>query len=145
MRNRNSVLSVILAAVMITTSAFAVMGASQRNAAYAAITPCNDSYVYNLSRYEGTSVINFGEYTNTQPVASRRAATTRLTFDSIEVSNNCDGLPVTEIIKTYAESMVTLGYDCKRPCDYTYIFIKGKEYVKIVYNRFVNKIFIVYR
>ena len=143
MRNKNSVLSVILAAVMITTSAFAIMGMSPKGVY--AITPCNDSRVHQLSRYEGTTVINFGEYTNTQPVASRRAATTRLTFDSVEVSNSCDGLPVTEIIKTYAESMVALGFDCKRPCDHTYIFSKGKEYMKIVYNRIVHKIFIVYR
>lgn len=142
MRNKNSVLSVILTAVMITTSAFVIMGTPT---GVCAITPCNDAYVHQLSRYEGTTIISFGEYTNTQPVASRRAATTRFTFDSVEVSNNCDGLPVTEIIKTYAESMVALGFDCKHPCDHTYIFIKGKEYMKIVYSRIVHKIFIVYR
>lgn len=143
MRNKNSVLSVILTAVMITTSAFIVMGASPQGVY--AITPCNDTYVHQLSRYEGTAIINFGEYTNTQPAASRRAGVTRITYDSVEVSKNCDGLPVAEIIKTYAESMVALGFICKYHCDHIYIFVKGKEYVKVVYDRIVHKIFIVYR
>lgn len=143
-----SILSFIVVTVMLTTSAFIIMGMSQRCTAYAesAILPCNDECIHQLARYGKTGIINFGEFTNTSPVAVRRKAEySKITYDSIKVSKSCDGLPVTEIIRTYVESMVVLGFDYTRPGSYTYIFIRGNNYAKLEYDRFKNKIIIMYR
>lgn len=142
------ILSFIIVTVMLTTSAFIIMGMSQRCTAYAesAISPCNDECIHQLARYGKTEIINFGEFTNTSPVAVRRKAEySKITYDSIKVSKSCDGLPVTEIIRTYAESMVVLGFDYMRPGSYTYIFIRGNNYAKLEYDRFRDRIIIIYK
>ncbi len=143
-----SILSFIIVTIMLTTSAFIIMGMSQRCTAYAesTISPCNDECIHQLARYGKTAIINFGEFTNTSPVTVRRKAEySKITYDSIKVSKNCDGLPVTEIIRTYAESMVVLGFDYLRPGSYTYIFIRGNDYAKLEYDRFRDRIIIMYR
>ena len=143
-----SILSFIIVTIMLTTSAFIIMGMSQRCTAYAesTISPCNDECIHQLARYGKTAIINFGEFTNTSPVAVRRKAEySKITYDSIKVSKNCDGLPVTEIIRTYAESMVVLGFDFTHPGSYTYIFIRGNDYAKLEYDRFRDRIIIMYR
>lgn len=143
-----SILSIIIVAVMLTTTGFVIMGMSQRCTAYAesTISPCNDKCIHQLMRYNKTSIINLGEFTNTQPVAVRRKAdTTQITYDSIKMSKNCDGLPVTEIIRTYADSMVVLGFNFEMLGTRTYIFIKGNDYLRLEYNRFLDKIYIWYR
>ena len=143
-----SILSFIIVAVMLTTSAFIIMGMSQRCTAYAesTISPCNDECIHQLARYGKTEIINFGEFTNTSPVAVRRKAEySKITYDSIKVSKRCDGLPVTEIIRTYVESMVVLGFDYSRPGSYTYIFIRGNDYAKLEYDRFRDRIIILYK
>lgn len=143
-----SILSCIVVTVMLTTSAFIIMGMSQRCTAYAesTISPCNDECIHQLARYGKTEIINFGEFTNTSPAAVRRkAGYSKITYDSIKVSKSCDGLPVTEIIRNYVESMVVLGFDYSRPGSYTYIFIRGNDYAKLEYDRFRDKIIIMYR
>ncbi len=147
-RELKGLLSLIVVTIMLTTSAFIIMGMSQRCTAYAesTISPCNDECVHQLARYGKTAIINFGEFTNTSPVAVRRKAEySKITYDSIKVSKNCDGLPVAEIIRTYAESMVVLGFDYSRPGSYTYIFIRGNSYAKLEYDRFRDRIIIMYR
>ncbi len=147
-RELKGLLSLIVVTIMLTTSAFIIMGMSQRCTAYAesTISPCNDECIHQLARYGKTAIINFGEFTNTSPVAVRRKAEySKITYDSIKVSKNCDGLPVTEIIRTYAESMVVLGFDYMRPGSYTYIFIRGNDYAKLEYDRFRDRIIIIYR
>lgn len=147
-RELKGLLSLIVVTIMLTTSAFIIMGMSQRCTAYAesTISPCNDECVHQLARYGKTAIINFGEFTNTSPVAVRRKAEySKITYDSIKVSKNCDGLPVTEIIRTYVESMVVLGFDYSRPGSYTYIFIRGNDYAKLEYDRFRDRIIIIYR
>lgn len=147
-RELKGLLSLIVVTIMLTTSAFIIMGMSQRCTAYAesTISPCNDECIHQLARYGKTAIINFGEFTNTSPVAVRRKAEySKITYDSIKVSKNCDGLPVTEIIRTYAESMVVLGFDYTRPGSYTYIFIRGNNYAKLEYDRFRDRIIIMYR
>lgn len=147
-RELKGLLSLIVVTIMLTTSAFIIMGMSQRCTAYAesTISPCNDECIHQLARYGKTAIINFGEFTNTSPVAVRRKAEySKITYDSIKVSKNCDGLPVTEIIRTYAESMVVLGFDYMRPGSYTYIFIRENDYAKLEYDRFRDRIIIIYR
>lgn len=147
-RELKGLLSLIVVTIMLTTSAFIIMGMSQRCTAYAesTISPCNDECIHQLARYGKTEIINFGEFTNTSPVTVRRKAEySKITYDSIKVSKNCDGLPVTEIIRTYAESMVVLGFDYTRPGSYTYIFIRGNVYAKLEYDRFRDRIIIIYR
>lgn len=147
-RELKGLLSLIVVTIMLTTSAFIIMGMSQRCTAYSesTISPCNDECVHQLARYGKTAIINFGEFTNTSPVAVRRKAEySKITYDSIKVSKNCDGLPVAEIIRTYAESMVVLGFDYTRPGSYTYIFIRGNNYAKLEYDRFRDRIIIIYR
>lgn len=147
-RELKGLLSLIVVTIMLTTSAFIIMGMSQRCTAYAesTISPCNDECVHQLARYGKTAIINFSEFTNTSPVAVRRKAEySKITYDSIKVSKSCDGLPVTEIIRTYAESMVVLGFDYTRPGSYTYIFIRGNDYAKLEYDRFRDRIIIMYR
>ena len=144
-----SILSFIVVTVMLTTSAFIIVGMSQRCTAYAesTILPCNDEcIIHQLARYGKTAIINFGEFANTSPAAVRRKAEySKITYDSIKVSKNCDGLPVTEIIRTYVESMVVLGFDYSRPGSYTYIFIRGNDFAKLEYDRFRDRIIIMYR
>lgn len=147
-RELKGLLSLIVVTIMLTTSAFIIMGMSQRCTAYAenTISPCNDKCIHQLARYGKTEIINFGEFTNTSPVAVRRKAEySKITYDSIKVSKSCDGLPVTEIIRTYVESMVVLGFDYSRPGSYTYIFIRGNNYAKLEYDRFRDRIIIMYR
>lgn len=147
-RHLKGLLSLIVVTIMLTTSAFIIMGMSQRCTAYAesTISPCNDKCIHQLARYGKTEIINFGEFTNTSPVAVRRKAEySKITYDSIKVSKNCDGLPVTEIIRTYVESMVVLGFDFTHPGSYTYIFIRGNNYAKLEYDRFRDRIIIIYR
>lgn len=147
-RELKGLLSLIVVTIMLTTSAFIIMGISQRCTAYAesTILPCNDECIHQLARYGKTEIINFGEFTNSSPVTVRRKAEySKITYDSIKVSKNCDGLPVTEIIRTYAESMVVLGFDYTRPGSYTYIFIRGNNYAKLEYDRFRDRIIIMYR
>ncbi len=147
-RELKGLLSLIVVTIMLTTSAFIIMGMSQRCTAYSesTISPCNDECVHQLARYGKTAIINFSEFTNTSPVAVRRKAEySKITYDSIKVSKNCDGLPVAEIIRTYAESMVVLGFDYLRPGSYTYIFIRGNNYAKLEYDRFRDRIIIIYK
>lgn len=147
-RELKGLLSLIVVTIMLTTSAFIIMGMSQRCTAYSesTISPCNDECVHQLARYGKTAIINFSEFTNTPPVTVRRKAEySKITYDSIKVSKNCDGLPVTEIIRTYVESMVVLGFDYSHPGSYTYIFIRGNNYAKLEYDRFRDKIIIMYR
>lgn len=147
-RELKGLLSLIVVTIMLTTSAFIIMGMSQRCTAYAesTILPCNDECIHQLARYGKTKIINFGEFTNTSPVTVRRKAEySKITYDSIKVSKNCDGLPATEIIRTYVESMVVLGFDYSRPGSYTYIFIRGNNYAKLEYDRFRDRIIIIYR
>ena len=147
-RELKGLLSLIVVTIMLTTSAFIIMGMSQRCTAYAesTILPCNDECIHQLARYGKTKIINFGEFTNTSPVTVRRKAEySKITYDSIKVSKNCDGLPVAEIIRTYAESMVVLGFDFTHPGSYTYIFIRGNDYAKLEYDRFRDRIIIMYR
>lgn len=147
-RELKGLLSLIVVTIMLTTSAFIIMGMSQRCTAYAEsiISPCNDECIHQLARYGKTAIINFGEFTNTSPVAVRRKAEySKIAYDSIKVSKSCDGLPVTEIIRTYVESMVVLGFDYTRPGSYTYIFIQGNNYAKLEYDRFRDRIIIIYK
>lgn len=147
-RELKGLLSLIVVTIMLTTSAFIIMGMSQRCTAYAesTISPCNDECIHQLARYGKTAIINFGEFTNTSPVAVRRKAEySKITYDSIKVSKNCDGLPVAEIIRTYVESMVVLGFDYSHPGSYTYIFIRGNNYAKLEYDRFRDRIIIIYK
>ena len=147
-RELKGLLSLIVVTIMLTTSAFIIMGMSQRCTAYSesTISPCNDECVHQLARYGKTAIINFSEFTNTPPVTVRRKAEySKITYDSIKVSKNCDGLPVTEIIRTYVESMVVLGFDYSRPRSYTYIFIRGNDYAKLEYDRFRDRIIIIYK
>lgn len=147
-RELKGILSLIIVTIMLTTSAFIIMRMSQRCTAYAesTISPCNDECVHQLARYGKTAIINFSEFTNTSPInVKRKAEYSKITYDSIKVSRNCDGLPVAEIIRTYAESMVVLGFDYTRPGSYTYIFIRGNDYAKLEYDRFRDRIIIIYR
>lgn len=150
MRNNKSksLLSLIIATVMLTTSAFVILGMSQRCGAYtkSTVSPCNDECVYQLMRYGKTAIIDFGEFANTSPTAIRRKSEySKITYDSIKISRNCEGLSVAEVIKTYAESMIFLGFDYTRPGSYTHMFVKGNDYLKLEYDRFKNKIIVLYK
>lgn len=141
------IVSVVAVAVMLTSSGFAILGMSQRATAYAetTISPCNESSIQDLARYNKTSILNFGEFANTQPIAVRRTTTnTLITYNSIKVSQSCDGLPAAEVVKIYADSMSVLGFTCQHTTACSYIFTNGNECMMLEYDKLRHRIAVLY-